>query len=109
MNKKDDRTEAKQETEFLEDIETKAQRKIKAQKEKGRGIWMGLGLFGVVGWSVIIPTVIGIALGRWLDKKYTGTVSWTLTFLVSGVVLGCLNAWYWVDKERKIIEKEKEE
>ena len=108
MHKKDDRTEVKQETDFLEEIGTKAQRKVKAQKEKGRGIWMGLGLFGVVGWSVIIPTVIGIVFGRWLDKKYTGTVSWTLTFLVSGVVLGCINAWYWVDKERKIIEREKE-
>jgi len=25
--------------------------------------------------------------------------------LVLGVIVGCLNAWYWVDKERKEIER----
>lgn len=109
MDKNKDQTEYKQEEKFLQEIELKAKRKIKAQREKGRAIWMGLGLFGVVGWSVITPIIIGVVLGRWVDKKYTGTVSWTLTFLIIGAVLGCLNAWYWIEKERKIIEREKKE
>jgi ATP synthase protein I len=44
-----------------------------------------------------------------LDKKFSGQISWTLTFLFLGIVLGCWNAWYWVQKERKLIEKEREE
>jgi ATP synthase protein I len=57
----------------------------------------------------MIPTVIGIAVGIWADKKWPGQISWTLTFLFAGIILGCLNAWYWVEKERKSIEKENEE
>jgi ATP synthase protein I len=56
-------------------------------------------MFGLVGWSVTIPTLAGIALGAWLDHRYPGQVSWTLTFLVIGVAVGCLNAWYWVQQE----------
>ena len=33
--------------------------------------------------------------------------SWTLMLLGVGVILGCLNAWFWVSKERQIIEKER--
>ncbi len=56
-------------------------------------------MFGLVGWSVAIPTLIGIAVGVWLDRRWPGQVSWTLTFLIIGVALGCLNAWYWVKQE----------
>jgi ATP synthase protein I len=56
-------------------------------------------MFGLVGWSVAIPTLLGIALGLWLDARWPGRVSRTLTFLIIGVILGCLNAWYWVKQE----------
>jgi ATP synthase protein I len=61
----------------------------------------GLGMFGLVGWSVAVPTVLGIALGLWLDAKLDSAISWTLTMLFVGVVLGCLNAWYWVKRESR--------
>jgi ATP synthase protein I len=56
-------------------------------------------MFGLVGWSVAIPTLLGIALGVWLDREFPAEHSWTLTFLFIGVLLGCLNAWYWVRQE----------
>jgi ATP synthase protein I len=79
----------------------KARRKLRARKEGDRGIWFGLGMMGVVGWSVAIPTVLGIALGVWLDARTEGprAVSWTITGLVVGVFLGCLNAWFWIQRE----------
>ena len=109
MNKRSIHSEIEKEEEFLDEIESKERRKIKARSKKNRAIWMGLGLFGVVGWSVMVPTIIGIIIGLWLDKKFSGQISWTLTFLFLGIVLGCWNAWYWVQKERKLIEKEREE
>jgi ATP synthase protein I len=57
----------------------------------------------------MVPTLIGIAFGIWADKRWPGTISWTLTFLFAGIILGCLNAWYWVEKERKEIEEENKE
>ena len=94
---------------FIEKIKRKEKRKLRAQRKKGQAIWFGLGLFGVIGWSVMIPTLIGIAVGIWADRKWPGQISWTLTFLFAGIILGCLNAWYWVEKERKEIEEENKE
>ena len=50
-----------------------------------QGIWFGLGMMGLIGWSVVVPTLLGAALGIWLDKHYPGTHSWTLALLVVGL------------------------
>ena len=47
--------------------------------------------------------------GLFIDKRTTGSISWTLTLLITGLVLGCWNAWHWINKETKEIEKEREE
>jgi ATP synthase protein I len=83
-----------------EEVGVKERRKLRARSED-RGVLFGLGMFGLVGWSVAIPTVIGVALGVWLDQRYDTTTSWTLTGLFLGVVVGCLNAWYWVKRESR--------
>lgn len=93
-------------SELEQKIETKATRKLWAQRQKKRNLWEGIGMFGIVGWSVAIPTLIGIGLGVWLDKRYPGEHSWTLSLLVAGILLGCFNAWYWIDKENKAIHKD---
>ena len=87
--------------EFENTLSDKAARKLRARQEGDRGIWFGLGMMGLVGWSVAIPTVAGIAVGLWLDRRSPdpGGISWTLTGLVVGVFLGCLNAWVWVKRE----------
>ncbi|MCB1935695.1 MAG: AtpZ/AtpI family protein [Nitrosomonas sp.] len=84
-----------------EQIGSRARRKQKARERGERTIWFGLGMFGLVGWSIAIPTILGIVLGIWLDNQWPGKHSWTLTFLFIGVALGCLNAWYWVKQESR--------
>ncbi len=86
---------------LIREVATKGGRRMKARREKDRGVWFGLGMFGLVGWSVAIPTVIGIAVGVWIDAKWPSSYSWTLMFLIIGVGVGCLNAWYWVRRESK--------
>jgi len=86
---------------FPEEVGTKERRKIKARREGDRGVWFGFGMFGLVGWAVAIPTVIGVAIGVWIDKAWPGPYSWTLMCLFIGVVLGCINAWYWVKRESR--------
>ena len=80
-------------------VGTKEARKMKARREKDRSVWFGLGMFGLVGWSVAIPTLIAVAVGVWIDVKWPSRFSWTLMLLFVGVVLGCINAWYWVKRE----------
>ena len=89
------------EDQFGREVDRKAARKLRARREADRGAWFWLGMFGLVGWSVAVPTVIGIALGVWLDHAWPGRVSWTLTLLLAGVVVGGLNAWYWIQQESR--------
>ena len=63
------------------------------------GIWFGLGTMGIVGWSVAVPTLLGAALGLWLDRRFPGAHSWVLALLVAGLCLGCFNAWLWVVRQ----------
>lgn len=88
---------------FGEQIGRQEIRKIHAQRGKSRSIWFGFAMFGLVGWSVAVPTLLGVALGVWIDKHYPSRHSWTLMLLVIGLIIGCLNAWYWVKKEQQEI------
>jgi ATP synthase protein I len=84
---------------FAREVGAKETRKLKAQRKVTRTVWSGLGMMGLIGWSVAVPTLLGAALGIWLDKRYPGIHSWTLTLLIVGLFIGCLNAWHWVAKE----------
>lgn len=84
-----------------ESVDKQAKRKLKARQEGEHSVWFGLGMFGLVGWSVAIPTLAGIALGVWIDRRWPGQISWTLTLMFVGVVLGCLNAWRWIGEESR--------
>ena len=89
-----------------EEVGVKAQRKLRARRRSLHGIWYGLGMMGLIGWSVATPTVLGAALGLWLDKRYPGPHSWTLTLLVLGLITGCLTAWRWVAEEGRQMRDE---
>lgn len=91
-----------------EQVAQKEARRLRARKRKDGGLWFGLGTFGMVGWSIAIPTIAGIAIGIWIDSSFPGQISWTLTLLVVGLALGCLSAWRWVNAERSSIESEQQ-
>lgn len=94
---------------IVDDIGRKAKRRLRARETRQESIWYGMGMMGMVGWSVAIPTVLGVAAGLWLDERVEVDFSWTLTLLITGVVIGCLNAWYWISKERSFIQRRHDE
>jgi ATP synthase protein I len=96
----------RQAEDFTKKVGAKETRKIKGKSQKDEGIWFGLGVVGIVGWSVVIPTLIGTAIGLWIDGAWPSRFSWALMLLILGVALGCLNAWYWVNKARQNIIKD---
>jgi ATP synthase protein I len=93
---------------FSKVVGEKQERKLQAQRKR-KSVWSGLGLFGMIGWSIAVPTIVGAGLGVWLDKKYEGDFSWTLSLLILGLASGCFIAWNWVQKENKEINKRNED
>jgi ATP synthase protein I len=94
---------------LAEQVGAQAARKLKARRRGPPGVWFGLGMMGLIGWSVVMPTLLGAALGLWLDQRYPGGRSWTLALLMGGLALGCLNAWRWVSWEDKAIHDDEGE
>lgn len=107
MNDGPSRKTAKTGSTFAAQIGTKAARKLKARSSKPE-VWFGLGMMGLIGWSVVVPTLLGAALGLWLDEHHPGTHAWTLALLMAGLTLGCLNAWHWVTKEARAMTEQQE-
>jgi ATP synthase protein I len=87
-------------------VGAKAARKLKARRKTAPVVWSGLGMMGLIGWSIVVPTLLGAGLGVWLDEHHPGKHAWTLALLMAGLALGCLNAWHWVANEDKAIRED---
>ena len=58
-------------------------------------------MFGLVGWTVAVPTLLGLAFGVFVDNRVESSVSFAITFLIVGVAVGATMAWYWVRQESR--------
>ena len=109
MNEENKAKVPNEETNFSRQVGAQAARKRKAQRERKRSVWFGLGMSGLIGWSVTVPTLIGAALGIWVDNHYPSRFSWTLMLLLLGLIIGCFNAWHWVASEYKEMQEDPDE
>jgi len=90
-------------------VAEKSARKLKSRRNASQKAWFGLGMMGLVGWSVAVPTLIGVFVGIWIDSTGKSRYSWTFMLLVAGIIIGCLNAWHWLSKEEKDLRDEEEQ
>lgn len=91
----------REEREFESAVGSREKRILKARRGEDRGALFWVGMFGLVGWSVALPTLAGICAGICMDRRWPSHVSWTLTMMFVGLVLGCLTAWHWVRRESR--------
>ena len=62
MNNDSEKTGPGEAMDSLEqEVKRKAERKI-ASRARHNSVWYGLGMMGLVGWSVVIPTLAATAL-----------------------------------------------
>ena len=105
----DDSSKPVRSARFAAEVAAQERRKVRGRRQGRDGIWLGFATFGLIGWSVAVPALLGVALGVWLDHRYPSRLSWTLMLLAIGVALGCLNAWHWVSREHRTLREESEE
>ncbi|MGO8866542.1 MAG: AtpZ/AtpI family protein [Alphaproteobacteria bacterium] len=74
-------------------VRTREERRARWQREGERSLGQNLAMIGSLGWTIVVPTLIGIFAGRWLDRHFGMGIFWTLGLLVAGLALGCTFAW----------------
>ncbi|WP_051516508.1 AtpZ/AtpI family protein [Herbaspirillum sp. RV1423] len=53
---------------------------------------------GVLGWMIVAPMLLGLLLGRWLDRSFGTGIFWSAPLLFVGGAIGCWSAWKWMQK-----------
>ena len=82
-----------------DEILRQAKRMKSARDNPGPSPLRGISTFGMIGWSIVVPTVGGAFLGRWLDYAHPQTFSWTIALILGGVVVGAFIVMGWIKKE----------
>lgn len=80
-------------------VKRRRMRRAYWRREGERSIGQNLALIGAFGWTIVTPTLIGVFVGRWLDKQTGSGIFWTLGLLVAGLTLGCTLAWNRMHRE----------
>lgn len=58
-----------------------------------------LGQIGILGWMVVIPTLLALWLGHWLDRRFGTGVFFSAPLLMAGAALGLWLAWRWMHRQ----------
>ena len=73
-------------------------RQLRSRRDGEPSLLHQLASVGVLGWVVVVPTLLGIALGRWLDAQWATGITFTAALLMVGVVMGGWSAWRWMHR-----------
>ncbi len=75
------------------------ERRSERWKQEGeRSIWQNLSMIGALGWLIVVPTLLGVLIGRWLDRTFETGVFFSGALIFLGISVGCYLAWQRVNK-----------
>ncbi|QUD89535.1 AtpZ/AtpI family protein [Phenylobacterium montanum] len=80
-------------TKLMQSVAERAARRTFWLTHGERSLARNLAMIGALGWLVITPTLVGVFLGRWLDRLFKAGIFWTGALIVAGLTLGCWLAW----------------
>ncbi len=70
-----------------------------ARDEREPSFAARLGQIGVLGWAIVTPVLIGVAIGRWLDRTFDAGIFFTAPLIMLGAVAGLWTAWRWMHRQ----------
>ncbi len=75
--------------------------KVKARQNRPkRSLFLNAAVLGTYGWHTCIPVILGIAIGKLLDKHIPfSPMSWTFNLVLIGFFIGVYNANKWLKNE----------
>jgi ATP synthase protein I len=80
-------------------VRLREERRKRWEEEGERSLWQNLSMIGALGWLIVTPTLIGVLLGRWLDRLFDSGIFFSGALIFLGVTIGCYLAWQRVSKE----------
>jgi ATP synthase protein I len=76
-------------------------REREAREEPEPSLGSRLGQIGILGWSIVLPTLLGLALGHWLDRHFESGVFFSAPLLMVGAGVGLWSAWKWMHRQAR--------
>lgn len=74
-------------------VRRRQQRQEHWRREGERSLWQNLSMVGALGWLVVVPILLGVLLGRWIDARLGTEVTFTGALILLGAGLGLYLAW----------------
>ena len=87
---------------LLKGVRLRGERYTRWLREGDPSVTRRLAQIGVLGWIIVVPLLIGVFVGRWLDQKFNSGLFWTAPLLMLGLALGCWSAWKWMQERMSI-------
>lgn len=82
-----------------EAVHLREQRVERWRKEGERSIWQNLSMIGALGWLIVTPILLGVLLGRWLDRVFAAGITFTAALIFVGVLIGGYLAWQRIHRD----------
>ena len=77
-------------------VERQARRMKKAEREQSDLIGQTI-YIGSLGIIFVLPVIVGVYLGHWLDSQAEGySVRWTMGLMLVGIITGALNVYLFI-------------
>jgi ATP synthase protein I len=84
---------------LLKNIRLRSQRRDRARSEGEPGTMRRLAEIGVLGWIIVVPVLLGLFVGRWLDTLTQLHLLFTTVLIIGGLGLGLWSAWRWMNRQ----------
>ncbi len=75
-----------------------ADRAKEARTNPEPSLGVRLGQIGILGWTIVVPTLLALALGRWLDHIFATGIFFSAPLIMIGAILGFWSAWKWMHR-----------
>jgi len=87
-----------------EDDLSRAAREAAERDRRGRedpepSLGRRLGQIGILGWTIVVPALIGLFIGRAIDRAFGTGIFFSAPLLMLGVAFGFWSAWRWMHRQ----------
>lgn len=74
--------------------------------KEDKKLWQGLASFTQLSYLILIPILLCLLLGKWIDDKAGSEGLWTAIFVIVGIAAGLRNLWVWCQRQTRRNQQE---